>query len=336
MVRPSRVCHCVLVTVYHSENEYPREEWIDQGQPQGAEGGEDADPKDREQLTKSVEEEKMDKGGDYVNYEVTLAYAARPGQKVAQHNMHLLLAFYIGMADWTHIPISESFSETQVEAWQTYKCYRNLGAGRILFGHSASSNAIRAAASLHPKSDFYSHGCSLGECQRTASRQVCTVHSQGRCTPTKDDSRHFPNVLDLPLISGFVKSSIAAAASEYVAPKSMTMNMAQMLAGGGVKKDTKALGVIAVTIHHASGLSSQDSNGKSDPYIVLAYAKFGKPLYSSRIIEEERGLFACAHEASKTLTHFLPSQPCLGRDRFPTSYRRRSKRWRRAGSHSLG
>lgn len=100
--------------------------------------------------------------------------------------------------------------------------------------------------------------------------------------------KHFPNVLDLPLISGFVKSSIAAAAAEYVAPKSMTLNMAQMLAGGGVKKDTNAVGVIAVTIHHAEGLSSQDSNGKSDPYIVLAYAKFGKPLYSSRIITEER------------------------------------------------
>lgn len=99
--------------------------------------------------------------------------------------------------------------------------------------------------------------------------------------------KHFPNVLDLPLISGFVKSSIAAAASEYVAPKSMTLNMAQMLAGGGAKKDTKALGVIAITIHHAENLSSQDSNGKSDPYIVLAFAKFGKPAYSSRIITEE-------------------------------------------------
>ena len=57
-----------------------------------------------------------------------------------------------------------------------------------------------------------------------------------------------------------------------------------MLAGDGVKKDTKALGVFVVTIHHAVGLKAQDSNGKSDPYIVLAYAKFGKPLYSTRII----------------------------------------------------
>lgn len=64
----------------------------------------------------------------------------------------------------------------------------------------------------------------------------------------------------------------------------MTINLAQMLAGSGVAKDTKALGVLVVTIHHAIGLSAQDRNGKSDPYIVLAYAKFGKPLYSTRII----------------------------------------------------
>ena len=57
-----------------------------------------------------------------------------------------------------------------------------------------------------------------------------------------------------------------------------------MIAGDGVKKDTKALGVFVITIHHAVGLAAQDSNGSSDPYIVLAYAKFGKPLYSTRII----------------------------------------------------
>lgn len=45
--------------------------------------------------------------------------------------------------------------------------------------------------------------------------------------------------------------------------------------------------MLAITIHYASNLSAQDSNGKSDPYIVLAYAKFGKPLYSTRIIIED-------------------------------------------------
>lgn len=73
--------------------------------------------------------------------------------------------------------------------------------------------------------------------------------------------------------------------AQYVAPKSLTLNLAQLLAGSGVKKDTLAIGVLVITIHHAEGLSAQDRNGQSDPYIVLAYAKFGKPLYSTRIIE---------------------------------------------------
>lgn len=55
--------------------------------------------------------------------------------------------------------------------------------------------------------------------------------------------------------------------AQYVAPKSLTLNLAQMLAGDGVKKDTNALGVLVITIHHAVGLSAQDENGSSDPYI---------------------------------------------------------------------
>lgn len=51
-----------------------------------------------------------------------------------------------------------------------------------------------------------------------------------------------------------------------------------------VRADTIASGVFLVTIHHAEDLSAQDSNGSSDPYIVVAYAKFGKPLYSTRIV----------------------------------------------------
>lgn len=49
-------------------------------------------------------------------------------------------------------------------------------------------------------------------------------------------AKALPNVLDLPLISGFVQSAIAAAANEYVAPKSLTLNLAQMLVGDGIKK----------------------------------------------------------------------------------------------------
>jgi Ca2+-dependent lipid-binding protein len=115
----------------------------------------------------------------------------------------------------------------------------------------------------------------------------CTITLMG--TPYVDVSaiplsRALPNVLDLPLISGFVQSSIAAVCQMYTAPKSITMNLAQLLLGDGTKKDTTAVGVLMVTVHHATELASADSNGKSDPYVVAAWHKFGKPLYSTRVM----------------------------------------------------
>lgn len=44
------------------------------------------------------------------------------------------------------------------------------------------------------------------------------------------------NVLDLPLVSGFVNNSIAAAVNEYVAPKSMSLDVGKLLVGDDIKK----------------------------------------------------------------------------------------------------
>jgi len=70
-----------------------------------------------------------------------------------------------------------------------------------------------------------------------------------------------PNIMGLPLIKQFVEMGIVA------------------------DKSTEPLGVLVITIHHVLDFSCQDSNGLSCPYIVLAYFKFGKPLYSTRMIE---------------------------------------------------
>jgi len=40
-----------------------------------------------------------------------------------------------------------------------------------------------------------------------------------------------PNLMDLPLISNFVQSAVDAAMAEYVAPKSLTLDLKAMLAG---------------------------------------------------------------------------------------------------------
>ncbi|KAG0149934.1 hypothetical protein CROQUDRAFT_39134 [Cronartium quercuum f. sp. fusiforme G11] len=194
-----------------------------------------------------------EQSGDYINYEVSFAYQAQPGKsdKSRSHNIHLMIEFFIGVYDWLHIPIPVWI---QVEGL--------AGTVRLRLQMISEPPYIRNLT-------FTMMG--VPKISVSAKPMV----------------RAIPNILDLPVISGFVQSAIAAACAEYVAPKSMTMNIQEMLSGSGVKDTTHALGVFVITIHHASDLSAQDSNGLSDPYIVLAYAKFGKPLYSTRIITEE-------------------------------------------------
>ena len=190
-----------------------------------------------------------DQAGDYYNFEVAFSYAALPGQ--GQHlrakNIHLLIEFFIGMFDWLHIPIP-----IWIQVEQVY-------------------GIVRLRVQFIPEPPFV----------RNLTFALCGVPSvEVSAIPM---STKLPNVLDLPFISNFVKMGIAAGTAELAVPKSMTLNLQELLSGAAVG-DTRAIGVFIITIHHCVGLSAQDSNGKSDPYVVLAYAKFGKPLYSTRII----------------------------------------------------
>lgn len=77
----------------------------------------------------------------------------------------------------------------------------------------------------------------------------------------------------------------------YVAPKSMSLDMRAMLQGDSIQKDSEALGVMWIRIHRAVGLSKQDRRGSehggSDPYITLAFSKYGKPMYCTRVITDD-------------------------------------------------
>ncbi|EFP75040.2 uncharacterized protein PGTG_01633 [Puccinia graminis f. sp. tritici CRL 75-36-700-3] len=194
-----------------------------------------------------------EQSGDYVNYEVAFAYQAQPGQtdKLRAHNIHLMVEFFVGVFDWVHIPVP------------------------IWIQIEGLAGTVRLRLQMIQEPPYI----------RNLTFTMMGVPKVS--VSAKPMARSIPNVLDLPVISGFVQSSIAAACAEYVAPKFMTMNIQEMLSGSGVKTKTHALGVIMVTIHHATGLSAQDASGYSDPYIVLAYAKFGKPIYSTRIIGKE-------------------------------------------------
>ncbi len=49
-------------------------------------------------------------------------------------------------------------------------------------------------------------------------------------------SRALPNIMNLPFISGFISSAIDTAAAEYVAPKSMTLDLQRLISGDDIKK----------------------------------------------------------------------------------------------------
>ncbi|OCF41030.1 C2 domain-containing protein [Kwoniella heveanensis CBS 569] len=190
-----------------------------------------------------------DEAGDYYNFEVAFSYAALPGQAASLRakNIHLLIEFFLGLYDWLHIPIPIWIQVEQI------------------FG------VVRLRVQFIPEPPFV----------RNLTFALCGVPAvEVSAIPM---SKALPNVLDLPFVSSFVKMGIAAGTAELAVPKSMTLNIQELLSGAAVG-DTRAIGVFLITIHHCEGLSAQDNNGSSDPYVVLAYAKFGKPLYSTRII----------------------------------------------------
>jgi Ca2+-dependent lipid-binding protein len=90
-----------------------------------------------------------------------------------------------------------------------------------------------------------------------------------------------------------VQSAVDAAMAEYVAPKSYTMDLKAMLAGDDFKKDTAARGVVVVKIKRAFDFKASDMDiplvrsGSSDGYVSVGWAKFGKPLFSTRVIVNE-------------------------------------------------
>jgi Ca2+-dependent lipid-binding protein len=240
--------------------DYPREQWITQGKAK-----EDDVPKAQMQQEKAEKEEKKkaleadsdqdgvaddDESGDFLCYEISFSYSAEPGQKAKNDYIHLMLTFFLGN-DLLRLPIN---------VWaQVQKI----------------SGTVRLRAQMVESPPYIRN--------LTISLMGVPNIEVGVIPMT----RLLPNVLDLPIVSGFVKSSIAAACNEYVAPKSMTLNMAQMLSGDGVKKDTDAVGVLCIQLLRGEDLSAQDNNGQSDPYVVVSFAKFGRPLYSTRIIFED-------------------------------------------------
>lgn len=97
------------------------------------------------------------------------------------------------------------------------------------------------------------------------------------------------NLLNLPVIDSVLESQINNAASQLVQPKSMSLDMTVYVGGSDQKLDTDAIGVLFVKIHRARSLARQDSRGPgADPYLTIAFSKYEKPMYATRIIKGDR------------------------------------------------
>jgi Ca2+-dependent lipid-binding protein len=165
---------------------YPREEWVgldkdaeSKAKAKEVEKGKSDDP--AKDLSEQVDE---DQTGDYLNYEISVSYQALPGQskRLRFHNLHLMLEFFVGLADWFRLPIPiyaivEGFVATvrlRVQFIQSPPFVRNVTI--TLMG-------------------------------------VPKVEVSVELFTTK-----LPNVLDLPFIKNFVEMGIAAAVSSNVRP----------------------------------------------------------------------------------------------------------------------
>ncbi|KAK4153466.1 hypothetical protein C8A00DRAFT_15333 [Chaetomidium leptoderma] len=193
--------------------------------------------------------------GDFVNMELAFAYRARSSGKSIMSkakNAHLYLKFYLP-------------GGIAVPVWVEL---------RGLVG------TMRLRLQLTPDPPFF---------------QLCTLTFLGQpkadlsCVPL---SKHSLNLMDVPLISSFVQSSIDAALAEYVAPKSLTLDIKDMLMGDDFKKDTLSRGIVLVHIKKARGFKEGDGgfgpfSGSSDSYVSVSWGKFGKPVASTRIIIED-------------------------------------------------
>lgn len=200
-----------------------------------------------------------EEGGEIYNLECSFAYHAKPTGETSSakaENMHMMLVFYLGVKGLFGVPLP-IFAEL-IEVVGT----------------------IRFRVQLIPQPPF----------AKTLTFSLMGLpHVRAGCIPMV---KRGVNILNLPLISNFVNYAIGATASMYVAPKSMTIDISQMLQGDDIQKDTAALGILWVRIHKAVGLSKQDKRGShgggSDPYINLSFSKYGKPMYCTRVICDDR------------------------------------------------
>lgn len=199
-----------------------------------------------------------EEGGDYYNLEASFAYHAKPSsQSVSAKaaNMGMQLVFYLGIKGLFGVPLP------------------------IWVELNGLIGTVRIRLQMTPEPPFL---------KAVTFTLMGIPKVEASCTPMIERG---VNILNLPLISNFVNWAIKTAAGMYVAPKSMTLDLGKMLQGDDIQKETNAMGILFIRIHKAVGLSKQDRRGSdgggSDPYITVSFSKFGKPMYCTRVIQDD-------------------------------------------------
>ncbi|KAJ7733266.1 hypothetical protein DFH07DRAFT_845937 [Mycena maculata] len=199
--------------------------------------------------------------GDFVNLEVAVAYRTRPrgtGLKARSGNPHMLLQFWI--AGGIVIPVWVEITGILATA--------------------------RTRIQLMPNPPFLS-AMTLTLLGQPKVALKCTPLAQG-----------FLNVMDVPGLSGWLQKAIDAAVGAYVAPRSLNLDLKTMLSGRD-QMDTETLGVVVVIVKSAEGFKDGDAGKfflskdekRGDPYCTIGWGKWGKPVWSTRIIENEGNPF---------------------------------------------
>ncbi|KAJ1302770.1 hypothetical protein OPQ81_003079 [Rhizoctonia solani] len=188
----------------------------------------------------------------HVNLELSFAYHANPSGASASskaQNAHIVVDFFVG---------ARGFFGVQIPIWVEI---------------SGAVGTARARLELMPDPPFVKTAVVTLLGLPRISISVVPLH------------QHFTNIMNLPLVSTFISNSVNTAVAEYVAPKSLKLDVQRLISGDDVKRDTDAIGILVVTIHRATGLKAGDLDGGSvDPYVTLAFSRLGKPLFSTRII----------------------------------------------------
>ncbi|KAN0065653.1 hypothetical protein ACQY0O_000783 [Thecaphora frezii] len=109
------------------------------------------------------------------------------------------------------------------------------------------------------------------------------------------------SIMDVPFISKFVQNAIDAAMATYTAPGCLELDLGQLISGDDIQREITALGAIVIYIESADDVEESDSFGGSDPYAVVSFSRYGKALYSTRVVLEDRN--PRWHESTAILLH---------------------------------